>query len=308
MVADGKKSKKKVQGLRISSFVTKLAKTVGTEGISIKGETLDVIQQLLVGLLDQISGNLNMMMKVPGSKKTIKADQVKVAAELTFGLEAPELASQVFELADSSVAAVKAGEAHNLIFAVPRISRYFRCQLSGYCNTATKNPKRFQVTVRRTGKGLGACITSVIQGICLQILETSAERLAGNGKRTRLTTRDLFLAIVGHPELKSIFREFVTQGGVTETTQPKKARKAKGEGVGGDDGAAAGGEGDEAAPAKAKKGKKTKKPAAKAKKVAKAKGKPKAAPKGGKKGKAKAAPKGGKSGKAKGRKPKPKEE
>lgn len=307
MVTDGKKSKKKVQGLRISSFVTKLAKTVGTEGISIKGETLDVIQQLLVGLLDQISGNLNMMMKVPGSKKTIKADQVKVAAELTFGLEAPELASQVFELADSSVAAVKAGEAHNLIFAVPRISRYFRCQLSGYCNTATKNPKRFQVTVRRTGKGLGACITSVIQGICLQILETSAERLAGNGKRTRLTTRDLFLAIVGHPELKSIFREFVTQGGVTETTQPKKARKAKGEGAEVDEGADAGAEGD-AAPAKAKKGKKTKKSAAKAKKVAKAKGKPKAAPKGGKKGKAKAGAPAAKSGKAKGRKPKPKEE
>lgn len=222
MVEGDKKSKKKTQGLRISSFISKLAKTVGENGLSIKGETLDIIQQLLVGLLDQIASNLNKTLAVPGSKKTVKAIQAKVATELTFGQEASNLTREVL---DSSSKAMAAGKDHGLIFAVPRTSRYFRCQLMAYCDFSTKTSRRFRVTTRRLDKGLGVCITSILQEVCHQILTSASQRME-DGKRTRLTPRDLYLALKSNPDLAHIFREFVTQGGVEE--RPKGAKGEKG--------------------------------------------------------------------------------
>lgn len=220
MAPEDKKSRKKIQGLTLWAFISKLAKTVGSDGISIKGETQSIIHQLLVGFFDQFIFNFNQVLSVPNSKKTIKVDQARSVIELSLGYRSDDLASEVLAEVDRAVASASTEEGHGLIFAVPRTSRYFKTHLAGYCDTSSKGPKKFKVTTRRLDKGMGVCVTAMLQALCFRILSRAVDRIS-EGKRTRLIPRELYLAIQEDPALSHIFRTFMTQGGVIETSDSK---------------------------------------------------------------------------------------
>lgn len=223
MAPEDKKPRKKIQGLALWAFISKLAKTVGSDGISIKGETQSIIHQLLVGFLEQFVFNFNQVLSIPSSKKTIKVDQARSVIELSLGYRAGDLAAEVLTEVDRAVAAASTDEGHGLIFAVPRTSRYFKTHLAGYCDTSSKGPKKFKVTPRRLDKGMGVCVTAMLQALCFRILSRAADRIA-EGKRTRLIPRELYLSIQEDPALAHIFRTFMTQGGVTETSEGRSGR------------------------------------------------------------------------------------
>lgn len=225
-VKSASKSKKKTQGLKLSAFINKLAKTVGDDGISIKSETQSIIQQLLVGLLEIYTTNFNIVLNNPGRKKTIKIYQARALVEVTLGREASDLTSEVLETIDTALEAKNETGSHDLIFAVPRTARYFKSHLSGYCDTSSKGPKKFKVTTRRLGKGMGICVTAMLQSICFRILSKASETLK-DGKRSRLVPRQLFLTIQNDPELAYVFRRFISQGGVLETFESKKTLEAE---------------------------------------------------------------------------------
>lgn len=262
MAPEDKKPRKKIQGLALWAFISKLAKTVGSDGISIKGETQSIIHQLLVGFLEKFVFNFNQVLSIPSSKKTIKVDQARSVIELSLGYRAGDLAAEVLAEVDRAVAAASTDEGHGLIFAVPRTSRYFKTHLAGYCDTSSKGPKKFKVTPRRLDKGMGVCVTAMLQALCFRILSRAADRIA-EGKRTRLIPRELYLSIQEDPALAHIFRTFMTQGGVTETSEAREGRSSGGKNDDDDE--------VEEKPAKKAPKKATKKPAAKAK-GAKAKG------------------------------------
>lgn len=289
MAPEDKKPRKKIQGLALWAFISKLAKTVGSDGISIKGETQSIIHQLLVGFLEQFVFNFNQVLSIPSSKKTIKVDQARSVIELSLGYRAGDLAAEVLTEVDRAVAAASTDEGHGLIFAVPRTSRYFKTHLAGYCDTSSKGPKKFKVTPRRLDKGMGVCVTAMLQALCFRILSRAADRIA-EGKRTRLIPRELYLSIQEDPALAHIFRTFMTQGGVTETSEGRSGRGDDGD----DEGEA------EEKPAKKVVGKKGTAKSKASAGGAKAKASPKAtAKKGGAKASAKsAAKKGGTKAKA----------
>ncbi len=95
-----KAPRKKHQGLFISSFILKLAKK---NEVSIRGETLDIIHQLLVGFLENLAATMNLIVSDHLSKKTLKISQLKVAAEITFGIKSAAFSKRLFEFIDETL-------------------------------------------------------------------------------------------------------------------------------------------------------------------------------------------------------------
>ena len=225
------KTKKRTSGLVLNSFISKLAKTVGENGVSIKGESLDLIQKLMVGVLHNIAQNMNILISVPGTKKTLTPLQIKTAADLTFGMEAGEFTKSAFEFCDTQVELMESEKKTDLKFAVPRIARAFFGQISSF--SPTKAPKRFKFEVRRRGSGskFNITIAAILEHLCFRVLEESASQMAEDGHRARMNPRDIYLGIHKDDSLKHIFSSFITQGGVeidvAEGSVEKKKKKTK---------------------------------------------------------------------------------
>jgi len=226
-----KSTKKRTTGLALNSFISKLAKTVGENGVSIKGESLDLIQKLMVGVLHNIAQNMNILISAPGTKKTLTLFQVKSAADLTFGMEAGDFTKAAFDFCDHQIELMESTKKTELKFAVPRIARAFFGQLSSF--SPTKAPKRFKFEVRRRGSGakFNITIAGILEYLCFRVLEESAIQMAEDGHRARMNPRDIYLGIHKDDSLKHIFNAFITQGGVevdvAEGSNEKKKKVKK---------------------------------------------------------------------------------
>jgi hypothetical protein len=230
-MSDAAKKRRKPNDFSLKSYITKVLQLVSSE-TKARGETLDMVHSMIVGLLNNTASNTNIILSEKNSKKTVNIHHLKVSMELTFGYPARDFLRSMFEFVDEALEKMdspkeegesKSQSAHaGLIFPAPRISKFFHKQISCFLQ---KNGK---YSPRHRKAGYGVCLAASMQYVCEQLLRAAGDKAISIHKK-RIAPRDVFLAIQEDPGLLSIFRNFVTQGGVVPTISTKESnKKAKG--------------------------------------------------------------------------------
>lgn len=175
---------------------------------TIKGETLDIIDQLLIGLLNHIAHNTGILLDASEGKKIIRSALVMNVTEMIIGLS---LDGKIKNLNTFIFDYIRLGKLTS--FPSTNTVRYFQGKIPPVLVAEEGNTKIvYSYHIRKKESSLGHTLALILEAMCTRIFEVSSSKTLSEG-RSRITPRDLYLAIQEDFFLEKIFRRFMMQGG-----------------------------------------------------------------------------------------------
>lgn len=223
-VAPKRQRKRQQEENLIRSYVGKIVKEKES---GITGDALNMLQRIVMGQLHDLAGVVNVAIAPSRSMKTISDQDIKVAAEILYGVKASEACgrccayvdARLAQYADPKVRGQKSAMA-GLVLPVTALIKKFMSLLNPYVDAKKK------ILTHRKKDSAGVALAAVLEFITREIVDRAVEKSKAE-KRNRVIPTHISATVEGDEWLRHLLRTYVMQGALTFNPPVPKAKSTK---------------------------------------------------------------------------------